>query len=135
VSGRSKVRAYALLTLPAKKMLTKTADGASRCCSRSTRLAPVSSWPATISIFAAAATCLGEEQSGHIKEVGFELYQQMLEEAVLEMKGEAVDDHGQWSPQISGRHVGDDPGSYVGDLQLAPVALSPARRTGGNPRY
>ena len=29
-----------------------------------------------------AGNLLGEEQSGHIKEVGFELYQQMLEEAV-----------------------------------------------------
>ena len=30
-----------------------------------------------------AGNLLGDEQSGHIKEVGFELYQQMLEEAVM----------------------------------------------------
>jgi transcription-repair coupling factor (superfamily II helicase) len=124
--GRSKVRAYALFTLPAKKMLTPAERG-SRCCSRSTRLAPVSSWQATISIFAAAATCSGEEQSGHIKEVGFELYQQMLEEAVLEMKGEAVDDHGQWSPQITVGTPVMIPEDYVADLQLR---LSLYRRLG-----
>ena len=36
-----------------------------------------------------AGNLLGEEQSGHIKEVGFELYQQMLEEAVAEIRGTA----------------------------------------------
>ena len=34
-----------------------------------------------------AGNLLGEEQSGHIKEVGFELYQQMLEEAVAGAQG------------------------------------------------
>ena len=33
-----------------------------------------------------AGNLLGDEQSGHIKEVGFELYQSMLEEAILELK-------------------------------------------------
>ncbi len=33
-----------------------------------------------------AGNLLGDEQSGHIKEVGFELYQQMLEEAVAKLK-------------------------------------------------
>jgi transcription-repair coupling factor (superfamily II helicase) len=48
-----------------------------------------------------AGNLLGEEQSGHIKEVGFELYQHMLEEAVAEVRGEdEVIDTG-WSPQIT----------------------------------
>ena len=38
-----------------------------------------------------AGNLLGEEQSGHIKEVGFELYQQMLEEAVMSMKAGVTD--------------------------------------------
>ena len=65
-----------------------------------------------------AGNLLGEEQSGHIKDVGFELYQQMLEEAVAEVKGdEQVQDSG-WSPQIS---VGTSvmiPEDYVPDLHL-----------------
>ncbi len=61
---------------------------------------------------------LGEEQSGHIKEVGFELYQQMLEEAVAETKGVAHADDGQWSPQISVGTAVMIPEAYVPDLQL-----------------
>ena len=50
-----------------------------------------------------AGNLLGDEQSGHIKEVGIELYHQMLEEAVAAAK--STDDHGvlvedQWTPQM-----------------------------------
>ena len=66
-----------------------------------------------------AGNLLGEEQSGHIREVGFELYQSMLEEAVAALKGgdlgEAQD---QWSPQISLGTSVLIPESYVADLQL-----------------
>ena len=48
--------------------------------------AQASSSPATISTFAARAILLGDEQSGHIREVGFELYQSMLEDAILAAK-------------------------------------------------
>src|SRR5690606_36437409 len=64
-----------------------------------------------------AGNLLGEEQSGHIKEVGFELYQQMLEEAVESLKAgvsEPVSDR--WSPQIA---IGTPvliPDDYVADL-------------------
>jgi transcription-repair coupling factor (superfamily II helicase) len=61
---------------------------------------------------------LGEEQSGHIREVGFELYQQMLEEAIASLReGGAEERSEQWSPQI---YVGSAvliPDSYVSDLQ------------------
>jgi transcription-repair coupling factor (superfamily II helicase) len=66
-----------------------------------------------------AGNLLGEEQSGHIKEVGFELYQQMLEEAVAQLR--SGDDTGAdetWSPQIQ---VGTPvliPEDYVPDLPL-----------------
>jgi transcription-repair coupling factor (superfamily II helicase) len=66
-----------------------------------------------------AGNLLGEEQSGHIREVGFELYQSMLEEAVAALKGgvdgEAQD---QWSPQISIGTAVLIPETYVADLQL-----------------
>jgi transcription-repair coupling factor (superfamily II helicase) len=65
-----------------------------------------------------AGNLLGEEQSGHIKEVGFELYQQMLEEAVAEVKGvDEIQDTG-WSPQISVGTAVMIPESYVPDLHL-----------------
>jgi transcription-repair coupling factor (superfamily II helicase) len=46
-----------------------------------------------------AGNLLGEEQSGHIREVGYELYQQMLEEAVASLK----DGDGRWKTMASGR--------------------------------
>ena len=66
-----------------------------------------------------AGNLLGEEQSGHIKEVGFELYQQMLEEAVASLKagGEEVSDE-RWSPQITIGMAVMIPETYVPDLQL-----------------
>ena len=62
---------------------------------------------------------LGEEQSGHIREVGFELYQSMLEEAVAALKGGDIGEaQDQWSPQISLGTSVLIPDSYVADLQL-----------------
>jgi len=79
---------------------------------------------------------VGEEQSGHIREVGIELYQQMLEEAVAALKKVASDSglvtggkessshqppatsHADWSPQINLGISVQIPESYVADLQL-----------------
>ena len=73
-----------------------------------------------------AGNLLGEEQSGHIKEVGYELYQQMLEEAVLSLKaGISAPVADKWSPQIT---IGTPvliPEDYVADL---PVRLALYRR-------
>jgi transcription-repair coupling factor (superfamily II helicase) len=69
---------------------------------------------------------LGEEQSGHIKEVGFELYQQMLEEAVASLKaGITAPASDKWSPQITIGTPVMIPDDYVADL---PVRLALYRR-------
>jgi hypothetical protein len=67
-----------------------------------------------------AGNLLGEEQSGHVKEVGYELYQTMLEEAVVKLRTgeETLEGEGTWSPQIN---IGTSvliPENYVPDLQL-----------------
>src|SRR4030095_6363045 len=68
----------------------------------------------------------GEEQSGHIKEVGFELYQQMLEEAVASLKaGITAPAADRWSPAITSGTPVMIPESYVADL---PVRLALYRR-------
>ncbi len=73
-----------------------------------------------------AGNLLGEEQSGHIKEVGFELYQQMLEEAVASLKaGITAPVADRWSPQITIGAPVMIPESYVADL---PVRLALYRR-------
>ena len=65
-----------------------------------------------------AGNLLGDQQSGHIKEVGFELYQQMLEEAVAELRGTGEAFEEGWSPQITVGTAVMIPETYVPDLQL-----------------
>ena len=101
--GRSKVRGYAYFTLPPRQKLGETALK---------RLEVMQSLDALGAGFALAShdldirgagNLLGDEQSGHIKEVGVELYQRMLEEAVSESKsGDTVGSTLQkkWTPQI-----------------------------------
>ena len=66
-----------------------------------------------------AGNLLGDEQSGHIKEVGFELYQSMLEEAILEAKAGGLEARAeQFSPQITVDAPILIPDDYVPDLDL-----------------
>ena len=65
-----------------------------------------------------AGNLLGDEQSGHIKEVGFELYQSMLEDAILEEKAGGVPQREEFSPQISVDAPIMIPEAYVPDLDL-----------------
>jgi transcription-repair coupling factor (superfamily II helicase) len=116
--GRSKQRAFALFTLPANRTLTATADRRLKVLQSLDTLGAGFQLASHDLDLRGAGNMLGEEQSGHIREVGFELYQQMLEEAVAETKGVTHADDGQWSPQIS---VGTSvmiPETFVPDLQL-----------------
>ena len=117
--GRSKLRAYALLTLPANKPITPQAERRLKVLQSLDTLGAGFQLASHDLDIRGAGNLLGEEQSGHIKEVGFELYQQMLEEAVLSAKAglsEPVADR--WSPQIT---IGTPiliPEDYVGDLSV-----------------
>jgi transcription-repair coupling factor (superfamily II helicase) len=116
--GRSKQRAYAYLATPPRAKLT---DGAER------RLKVMQSLDTLGAGFTLAShdldirgagNLLGEEQSGHVKEVGVELYQHMLEEAVVEMRdGEAASEEA-WSPQINIGAAVLIPEDYVADLNV-----------------
>ena len=65
---------------------------------------------------------MGEEQSGHIKEVGYELYQSMLEETIAKLKAGDLDgalgDDGQWAPQINLGVPVLIPEAFVPDLDV-----------------
>ena len=116
--GRSKLRAYALFTLPANRTLTATAERRLKVLQSLDTLGAGFQLASHDLDIRGAGNLLGEEQSGHIKEVGYELYQQMLEEAVAELRGtgEAVDTG--WSPQITVGTAVMIPEDYVPDLQL-----------------
>ncbi len=128
--GRSKTRAYALFTVPAEKKLTAMADRRLKVLQSLDTLGAGFQLASHDLDIRGAGNLLGEEQSGHIKEVGYELYQQMLEEAVAQLRqggGEEVEEDGRWSPQIT---VGTPvmlPETYVPDL---PLRLSLYRRLG-----
>lgn len=117
--GRSKTRAYALFTVPANKTLTATAERRLKVLQSLENLGAGFQLASHDLDIRGAGNLLGEEQSGHIKEVGFELYQQMLEEAVAQLKSGGEDfQEEQWSPQIA---IGTPvliPDTYVPDLQL-----------------
>ncbi|MBG6156312.1 transcription-repair coupling factor (superfamily II helicase) [Labrenzia sp. EL_159] len=117
--GRSKTRAYALFTVPANKTLTATAERRLKVLQSLETLGAGFQLASHDLDIRGAGNLLGEEQSGHIKEVGFELYQQMLEEAVAQLKDGGADfGEEQWSPQIN---IGTPvliPDDYVADLQL-----------------
>jgi transcription-repair coupling factor (superfamily II helicase) len=116
--GRSKLRAYALFTLPANKTLTQLAERRLKVLQSLDTLGAGFQLASHDLDIRGAGNLLGEEQSGHIKEVGFELYQQMLEEAVAELRGTGEAADGSWSPQITIGTAVMIPETYVPDLQL-----------------
>jgi transcription-repair coupling factor (superfamily II helicase) len=118
--GRSKQRAYAYLTTPADRKLTETAERRLQVLQSLDQLGAGFSVASHDMDIRGAGNLLGEEQSGHVREVGIELYQEMLEEAVAQLRaGEAAEEIAdQWSPQISMGTSVLIPETYVSDLNL-----------------
>jgi transcription-repair coupling factor (superfamily II helicase) len=118
--GRSKSRAYAYLTTPADRKLTETADRRLQVLQSLDQLGAGFSVASHDMDIRGAGNLLGEEQSGHVREVGIELYQEMLEEAVAQLRaggdGEEIAD--QWSPAINIGAAVLIPESYVSDLTV-----------------
>jgi transcription-repair coupling factor (superfamily II helicase) len=124
--GRSKLRAYALFTLPAQQKITAQAERRLKVLQSLETLGAGFQLASHDLDIRGAGNLLGEEQSGHIKEVGFELYQSMLEEAILNLKaGVAEPAADRWSPQITIGMPVLIPDDYVTDLA---VRLSLYRR-------
>jgi transcription-repair coupling factor (superfamily II helicase) len=124
--GRSKARAYSLFTLPAERKITPQAERRLQVLQSLDTLGAGFQLASHDLDIRGAGNLLGEEQSGHIKEVGFELYQQMLEEAVTSLRaGIAAPVSDKWSPQITVGTPVMIPEDYVADL---PVRLGLYRR-------
>ena len=120
--GRSKARAYAFLTTKPRSKLTPQAER------RLKALGSIDALGAGFNIASqdldlrGGGNIIGEEQSGHLREVGFELYQSMLEETIAKLKSgkadlpDALSD--EWSPQIALGVPVLIPEDYVTDLDL-----------------
>ncbi|HKX77935.1 MAG TPA: transcription-repair coupling factor [Novosphingobium sp.] len=119
--GRSKLRAYAYLTYPGDTTLSEVAE------KRLKVLGDLDSLGAGFQLAShdldirGAGNLLGDEQSGHIREVGFELYQSMLEDAILAARaggtGLERETNG-LSPQITVDAPIMIPEDYVPDLAV-----------------
>ena len=117
--GRSKTRAYALFTLPVNRTLTPNAERRLKVLQSLDSLGAGFQLASHDLDIRGAGNLLGDEQSGHIKEVGYELYQQMLEEAIAALKaGLDLPEEEAWSPTIA---IGTPvliPESYIADLDI-----------------
>ncbi len=118
--GRSKTRAYALFTLPANKPPTAQAEKRLKVLQSLDTLGAGFELASHDLDIRGAGNLLGDEQSGHIREVGFELYQQMLKDAIEALKsgdaGDLVEEA--WSPAISIGVPVTIPEHYVPDIAL-----------------
>ncbi|MEO0033552.1 MAG: transcription-repair coupling factor, partial [Pseudomonadota bacterium] len=119
--GRGKLRAYAYLTYPEDQALTEVAE------KRLKVLGDLDSLGAGFQLAShdldlrGAGNLLGDEQSGHIKEVGFELYQSMLEDAIMAAKAgdmALMKERDALSPQITVDAPIMIPEDYVPDLAV-----------------
>jgi transcription-repair coupling factor (superfamily II helicase) len=130
--GRAKTRAYAYLTTKPRQKLTPAAEKRLRVLGSLDSLGAGFTLASQDLDIRGAGNLVGEEQSGQMREVGYELYQTMLEEAIGKIKsGEfdgLTDDDGQWAPQINLGVPVLIPESYVPDLD---VRLGLYRRLSG----
>ena len=119
--GRSKTRAYAYMTTPPERQMTEAAEKRLKVLSDLESLGAGFQLASHDLDIRGAGNLLGDEQSGHIKEVGYELYQSMLEEAILEAKAGGLREDARpkdLSPQITVDAPIMIPEDYVPDLDL-----------------
>ena len=120
--GRSKVRGYAYFTLPPKRRLREVAERRLSVIQSLDQLGAGFQLASHDLDIRGAGNLLGDEQSGHIKEVGFELYNHLLEEAVAlakqESEGGDAAQARDWTPQITIDAAALIPAGYVEDLDL-----------------
>ena len=120
--GRAKTRAYCYLTTKPRSPLTPQAAKRLRLLGSLDNLGAGFNLASHDLDLRGAGNLLGEEQSGHVKEVGYELYQAMLEDTISKIKsGElqglsSVDD--QWAPQINLGVPVMIPEAFIPDLDI-----------------
>ncbi|MDB5702105.1 MAG: mfd, partial [Sphingomonadales bacterium] len=118
--GRSKTRAYAYMTTGKDRSMTEGAEKRLKVLSDLDTLGAGFQLASHDLDIRGAGNLLGDEQSGHIREVGFELYQSMLEDAIIDAKagGIIAARKADLSPQITVDAPILIPEDYVPDLDL-----------------
>ena len=117
--GRSKTRAYAYMVTPPERQMSDAAEKRLKVLSDLDSLGAGFQLASHDLDIRGAGNLLGDEQSGHIKEVGYELYQSMLEEAIMDAKAGGIANRPRdFSPQITVDAPILIPDDYVPDLDL-----------------
>ncbi|MGC1503673.1 MAG: transcription-repair coupling factor [Sulfitobacter sp.] len=120
--GRSKTRAYAYLTTKPRAKLTPLAEKRLRVLGSLDTLGAGFTLASQDMDIRGAGNLLGEEQSGQMRDVGFEMYQSMLEEAIAKIKSGQMEGLSeadeQWAPQINLGVPVLIPEAYVPDLDV-----------------
>jgi transcription-repair coupling factor (superfamily II helicase) len=111
--GRSHERAYAYLMIPGEHLITKDAQKRLRVLQELDDLGGGFRLAAHDLEIRGAGNLLGKQQSGHIAAVGFELYTQMMEEAVQELRGQRR--HIEVEPEIQLGFPAYIPDTYIPD--------------------
>ena len=116
--GRGKARAYAYLIINDDSLLTNNARKRLEVMQTLDNLGAGFSLASYDMDIRGAGNLLGEEQSGHIKEVGIELYQSLLKAAIEINSVEGNLNINEWSPQIQIGVSSKIPESYIEDVSL-----------------
>lgn len=115
--GRSKTRAYCYLMMPRNRKLDKEQQERLKIIQENTALGSGIKIAQYDLELRGAGNILGEEQSGHVNSVGYELYMDLLNEALAEAKGEKVEDM-ELDPEINLRIPAMIPDSYISDIRI-----------------
>lgn len=115
--GRSKTRAYCYLMMPKDRKLDKEQQERLKIIQENTALGSGIKIAQYDLELRGSGNILGEDQSGHVNSVGYELYMDLLNEAIADAKGEAHDDL-ELDPEINLRVPALIPDSYIPDIRM-----------------
>lgn len=115
--GRSKQRAFCYLLLPRGRQLDKDAQERLKVIQENSDLGSGISIAQYDLELRGAGNILGEEQSGHVNSVGYELYMDLLNEAVHELRGDPLDDYN-LEPEINLKIPALIPQDYIPDIRM-----------------
>ncbi len=120
--GRGKIKAYAYLTTPMEQVLSDNAHKRLELIGRLDSLGAGFALASHDLDIRGAGNLLGDDQSGHIREIGVALYQKMLAEAVATLRAEKAGEkepvQQDFSPQISVGLPVLIPDTYIADLDV-----------------
>ena len=115
--GRSKSRAYCFLMLPRGRQLDKLAQERLKVIQENTELGSGIKIAQYDLELRGSGNILGEDQSGHVNAVGYEMYMDLLAEALAEAQGKPLDDF-ELEPEINLRIPAMIPETYISDIRL-----------------